>query len=245
MTASIAAIGPLHSRGFPSTEACPFAAGERMKRVAVLISGRGSNLRALIDAAKARSYPAEIVLVLSNRPDAAGLARARAEGIATAVVDHTKFGADREAFERALQAELDSHRIDIVCLAGFMRLLTASFVRHWEGRLINIHPALLPAFKGLNTHQRALAAGAKVHGATVHFVVPDMDSGPIIIQESLRIHDGEDADTLAARVLELEHRIYPKALQLVASGHVMMIDGECRSNLERNASGQLILPEAN
>src|SRR5215471_3719398 len=176
------------------------------KRVAILISGRGSNMVALIEAAKSPSYPAEIVLVLSNRPDAAGLARARAEGIATAVVDHTRFGKDREAFERALQAELERHRIDIVCLAGFMRLLTPWFVRRWEGRLINIHPALLPAFKGLNTHERALAAGATHHGATVHFVVPDMDSGPTIASASLRVNKGDSAETLAARVLELEHR---------------------------------------
>lgn len=190
------------------------------KRVAVLISGRGSNMVALIEAAKDPSFPAEIVLVLSNRAEAVGLARAKAEGIATAVVDHAAFGKDREAFERALQTELDKHRIDLVCLAGFMRLLTPWFVRQWEGRLINIHPALLPAFKGLNTHQRALEAGATHHGATVHFVVPEMDSGPIILQDSLKILDTDDADSLAARVLELEHRIYPLALARLARGEV-------------------------
>jgi phosphoribosylglycinamide formyltransferase 1 len=195
------------------------------KRVAVLISGRGSNMTALIEAAKDPSYPAGIALVLSNRADAAGLARARAEGIAAAVVDHTAFGKDREAFERALQAELEKHRIDLVCLAGFMRLLTPWFVRRWEGRLINIHPALLPAFKGLNTHERALEAGVTHHGATVHFVVTEMDSGPIILQDSLRILDIDDADTLAARVLELEHRIYPLALARVARGEVKIGDG--------------------
>jgi phosphoribosylglycinamide formyltransferase-1 len=200
----------------------PDAAGARMakKRVAVLISGRGSNMVALIEAARAPSYPAAIVLVVSNRADAAGLARARAAGIATAVVDHAAFGKDREAFERALQAELDKHRIDIVCLAGFMRLLTPWFVRRWQGRLINIHPALLPAFKGLDTHARALAAGVSEHGATVHFVVPEMDSGPIITQERLKILAGDDADSLAARVLALEHRIYPQALARVALGEV-------------------------
>jgi phosphoribosylglycinamide formyltransferase-1 len=195
------------------------------KRVAVLISGRGSNMTALIEAAKDPSYPADIALVLSNRADAAGLARAKGEGIAAAVVDHTAFGKDREAFERAVQAELEKHRIDLVCLAGFMRLLTPWFVRRWEGRLINIHPALLPAFKGLNTHERALEAGVTHHGATVHFVVTEMDSGPIILQDSLRILDIDDADTLAARVLELEHRIYPLALARVARGEVKIGDG--------------------
>ncbi len=194
------------------------------KRVAILISGRGSNMVALITAAKAPDYPAEIALVLSNRPDAGGLARASAEGIATAVVDHTTFGKDREGFERALQTALEERSIDIVCLAGFMRLLTSWFVRRWEGRLINIHPALLPAFKGLDTHARALAEGATFHGATVHFVVPEMDSGPTIVQERLRIHPTDNADTLAARVLEIEHRIYPQALALVASGRIAMVD---------------------
>jgi phosphoribosylglycinamide formyltransferase-1 len=146
------------------------------KRVAILISGRGSNMVALIDAAKAPSYPAEIVLVVSNRSDAAGLARAKAEGIATAVIDHTRFGKDREAFERALQSELERHRIDLVCLAGFMRLLTPWFVRHWEGRMINIHPALLPEFKGLDTHARALAAGASHHGRPHHPAGPPRGS---------------------------------------------------------------------
>jgi phosphoribosylglycinamide formyltransferase-1 len=190
------------------------------KRVAVLISGRGSNMAALIEAAKQPAYPAEIALVLSNRPGAAGLARAMQEGIATAVIDHTAFGKDREAFERALQQALEAHRIDLVCLAGFMRLLTPWFVGRWRGRIINIHPALLPAFKGLDTHARALAAGATLHGATVHFVAPEMDSGPVIVQESLRILPSDTAETLAARVLELEHRIYPRALALVAEGRV-------------------------
>jgi phosphoribosylglycinamide formyltransferase-1 len=197
------------------------------KRVAILISGRGSNMVALIEAAKAPSYPAEIVLVLSNRPDAAGLARAAAEGIATAVVDHTRFGKDREAFERALQSELERHRIDLICLAGFMRLLTPWFVRQWEGRMINIHPALLPEFKGLDTHARALAAGATHHGATVHFVVPEMDAGPIILQDRLEVLETDDADTLAARVLAIEHRIYPEALARVARGEAT-IGGERR-----------------
>ncbi len=171
------------------------------KRVAVLISGRGTNMAALIAAAKDKSYPAEIAVVMSNRPDAAGLAYAKDNGIATAVVDHGPFGKDRQAFERALQAALDAHRIDIVCLAGFMRLLTADFARRWQGRMLNIHPSLLPAFKGLDTHERALAAGAKIHGATVHFVAPEMDSGPIVAQAAVPVMDDDTAETLAARVL--------------------------------------------
>jgi phosphoribosylglycinamide formyltransferase 1 len=189
------------------------------KRVAVLISGRGSNMRSLIDAAKADGYPAEIVLVLSNRPDAAGLVYAQAEGITTVVVDHTDYGKDREAFERALQDVLATHRIDLVCLAGFMRLLTPWFVGQWQGRMLNIHPALLPAFKGLHTHERALAAGVTNHGATVHFVSPEMDSGPIIAQAEVPVLAGDTPETLAARVLEAEHRIYPQALRKVAEGN--------------------------
>jgi len=188
------------------------------KRVAVLISGRGSNMTALIEAAKAQDYPADIALVVSNRPDAMGLTRAREAGIPTVVVDHLRFGEDREAFERALDAELVAHRIDLVCLAGFMRLLTPWLVTRWSGRMLNIHPALLPQFKGLNTHRRAIEAGAKRHGATVHFVSLEMDAGPIILQESIPVFAGDTEDTLAKRVLEVEHRIYPQALQLVAEG---------------------------
>jgi phosphoribosylglycinamide formyltransferase-1 len=191
------------------------------KRVAILISGRGSNMVALIAAAKAPDYPAEIALVISNRPDAAGLARARAEKIPTAVVDHTRYGKDREAFERALEAELEAHRIELVCLAGFMRLLSPWLVERWRGRMLNIHPALLPAFKGLDTHRRALAAGAKTHGATVHLVVPDVDSGPIVLQETVPIVAGDTEETLAARVLAVEHRLYPQALKLLAQGRVL------------------------
>jgi phosphoribosylglycinamide formyltransferase-1 len=198
------------------------------RRVAILISGRGSNMAALIAAAQAADYPAEIALVLSNRPDAKGLAIAREAGLATAVVDHARFGKDREAFEHALQRELEDHRIDIVCLAGFMRLLTPWFVSRWQDRMINIHPALLPAFKGLDTHERALAAGVKIHGATVHFVVSEMDSGPVIAQGALGVRDGDTAETLAARVLAIEHKIYPLALRLVAEGRLRVEDGRCR-----------------
>ena len=188
------------------------------KRVAILISGRGSNMVALIEAAKDKDFPAEIALVVSNEPTAQGLERARAGGIATAVVDHRPHGKDRAAFERALQAAIEPHRIDLICLAGFMRLLTPWFIGQWQGRLINIHPALLPAFKGLDTHARALAAGARQHGATVHFVVPEMDSGPIIVQEAVPVLPDDTEATLAARVLAVEHRIYPQALRLVTEG---------------------------
>ncbi len=192
--------------------------GMSKKRVAVLISGRGSNMKALIEAAKVPEYPAAIVLVVSNVPDAGGLAYAQSAGIATAVVDHRAFGKDREAFERALDAKLAEAHIDIVCLAGFMRLLTPWFVGQWNGRLLNIHPALLPQFKGLDTHRRALEAKVSRHGATVHVVVAEMDSGPIVAQDSIPVLANDTEDTLAARVLELEHRLYPQALRLVAEG---------------------------
>ncbi len=189
------------------------------KRVAVLISGRGSNMAALIEAAKDPAYPAEIVLIVSNVPDAGGLLVAQSAGIATEVVDHKRFGTDRAAFERALQAALEQkYKIEIVCLAGFMRILTADFVGKWQGRMLNIHPALLPQFKGLDTHRRALEAKAKQHGATVHFVVPEMDSGPIIMQEAVPVLPDDTKASLAARVLAAEHRIYPQALRMVVEG---------------------------
>ena len=197
------------------------------KRVAVLISGRGSNMAALIEAAKDKNYPAEIVLVLSNRPDAGGLATAHSGGIATEVVDHKPFGKDRDAFDRAMQKVLEAHRIELVCLAGFMRLLSPAFVAQWQERMLNIHPALLPAFKGLDTHKRALEAGAKIHGATVHFVVPEMDAGPIILQGAVAVRADDTEQSLSARVLTVEHRIYPQALRLVAEGRVRVVDGRC------------------
>lgn len=197
------------------------------KRVAVLISGRGSNMAALIEAAKDKNYPAEIVLVLSNRADAGGLEIARSAGIATEVIDHKTCGKDPNAFDDAMQAVLLRHRIELVTLAGFMRLLSPPFVERWQGRMINIHPALLPAFKGLDTHRRALEAGAKVHGATVHFVVPEMDAGPIIVQGAVAVRNGDTEAALAARVLKLEHKIYPLGLKLVAEGRVRVEDGHC------------------
>jgi phosphoribosylglycinamide formyltransferase-1 len=190
------------------------------KRVAILISGRGSNMAALIEAAKAPDYPAEIALVVSNRPEAGGLALARAAGVATAVLDHKPFGKDRAAFDSALQAILDEHRIALICLGGFMRLFTAQFTQRWYGRMLNIHPSLLPAFPGLDPHGQALRAGAKTSGATVHFVIPETDAGPIVMQESVPVYPDDTPDTLAARVLEVEHRIYPRALRELAQGRV-------------------------
>ena len=213
------------------------------KRVAILISGRGSNMTALIEAAKDPSYPADIALVFSNRPDAAGLVRARAAGIATAIVDHTQFSGDREGFERILDETLLAAHIDIVCLAGFMRLLTPWFVGRWTNRMLNIHPALLPAFKGLDTHARARATGVKIHGATVHFVVPEMDSGPIVVQGAVPVRDDDTEETLAARVLAIEHRIYPLALRLVAENRVRVVDGRCMIHDAVAKPGSFIVPE--
>lgn len=188
------------------------------RRVAILISGRGSNMQALVEAAKAPDYPAEIVLVLSNRPDAAGLVWAESQGIATTIVDHKRFKKDREAFEKAIQVELDKARAELVCLAGFMRLLTPWFIDQWYNRLINIHPSLLPSFKGLDTHARALETGVKLHGCTVHFVRPDMDAGPIIAQKAVPVRDDDDPDSLAERVLAEEHALYPHALAEIVRG---------------------------
>jgi len=194
------------------------------KRVGILISGRGSNMAALIEATHAKDYPAEIILVISNRPDASGIKFAESKGIATAIVDHKKF-ASREAFDAALQHELAAAKIEIVCLAGFMRVLTDDFVKSWQGRMLNIHPSLLPAFKGTQTHKRVLEAGAKIHGATVHFVVPKLDSGPVVMQAEVPVLPGDDEEKLATRVIQAEHRIYPVALRLLAEGR-LKIAGE-------------------
>jgi phosphoribosylglycinamide formyltransferase 1 len=219
--------------------------GERMakKRVAVLISGRGSNMASLIEAAKEPSYPAEIAVVVSNLPDASGLARAQADSIPTAVVDHRPHGKDRAGFERALQAVLDAHGVEIVCLGGFMRLLTPKFVLHWQGRMLNIHPTLLPSFPGLDPHGQALKAGVKISGATVHFVVPETDAGPIIAQAAVPVRDDDRAETLAARVLEVEHRLYPLALRLVAEGRVKILAGRCLIEGAHPGKGALMVPE--
>jgi len=193
------------------------------KRVAILISGRGSNMAALAAAAMDTDYPAEIALVVSNRPDAAGLANAEKIGIPAEVIDHKAFP-DRPAFEAALTARFEEAGIDIVCLAGFMRLLSEDFVERWRDHVINIHPSILPAFQGLNTHERALAAGVKLHGCTVHFVRPAMDAGPIIAQAAVPVLTTDTPDDLAARVLGAEHRIYPQALALVAAERTRVVD---------------------
>ncbi|MDA5194370.1 phosphoribosylglycinamide formyltransferase [Govanella unica] len=192
--------------------------GKRLS-VGVLISGRGSNLQALIDACADPAFPARIAVVVSNKADAYGLERARLAGIATAVVDHKSYDT-REAFEAALDATLRSHEIELICLAGFMRILTSGFVHGWTERMINIHPSLLPSFKGLHTHERTIASGVRITGCTVHFVRPEMDDGPIIIQAAVPVLAGDDADSLGGRVLEQEHKIYPEALRLIALSRV-------------------------
>ncbi len=191
----------------------------RRKRTAILISGRGSNMRALIERARDPSYPAEIALVVSNRPDAAGLALAKDYNIACAVADHKIYGPCEE-FERSMQVLLELHRIELICLAGFMRLLTPWFTGQWQGRLLNIHPALLPSYRGLKTHERALADGVKIHGCTVHFVAPEMDAGPIVAQAAVAVLDSDTPDSLAARVLAEEHALYPAALARLAEGRL-------------------------
>ena len=189
------------------------------KRVAILISGRGSNMSALIEAAKAPDYPAEIVGVLSNRAAAPGLAIAAAEGIATASLAQSKFPS-RDMFEDVMMQTLESWDVDLICLAGFMRVLGEDFVNRWAGRMINIHPSLLPLYRGLHTHERALADGAQVHGCTVHFVTPGLDEGAAILQAEVPVLAGDTPETLAARILIEEHRIYPEALRLLALGAI-------------------------
>lgn len=188
-------------------------------RLGVLISGRGSNMEALARAAATPGYPAEVAVVIANRADAAGIPIARAMGLAAEVVPHVGMGG-RAGFEAALQARLDAHRVGIIALAGFMRVLSGEFVRRWEGRMLNVHPSLLPAFPGLDTHARALAAGCRVHGATVHFVTPDLDDGPIVAQACVEVEDDDTPETLAARVLAEEHRIFPEAVALLAAGRL-------------------------
>ena len=194
------------------------------KRVAILISGSGSNMEALVRAMARPDYPAEPVLVLSNRPRAGGLARAEALGVPTAMVDHRPFGEDRAAFEKALDEALQAARPDILCLAGFMRILTEGFITKWQGRMLNIHPSLLPRYRGLDTHARAIAAGDSQAGCTVHEVTAELDGGPILGQARLDIRPDDTPLTLAARVLELEHRLYPMVLERFAHGQRERID---------------------
>ena len=195
-----------------------------MKRLVILISGRGSNMEAIMRTATAERWPAQIAAVISNKPGAGGLEVARAAGIPTAVVNHRDY-ADREQFDQALAATIDQYQPDLVVLAGFMRILTEAFVHHFAGRLINIHPSLLPSFTGLDTHQRAIDAGVKFHGATVHFVTAELDHGPIIAQAVVPVKEDDDESTLAARVLEQEHLIYPRAVRDLLEGRLVLKDG--------------------
>jgi len=210
-------------------------------RTGVLISGRGSNLQALLDAAASPDFPAEIVCVISNRPGAGGLARAEAAGVTALTVDHKAF-ATREAFEDALHAALTDQGVELVCLAGFMRLLTPGFVHRWTGRMINIHPSLLPSFKGVDTHQRALDAGVKLTGASVHFVSAEMDAGPIIGQAAIPVLPGDNAEALAERVLAAEHALYPECLRQVASGEARLEDGRVRLGHGAAPDARLVNP---
>jgi phosphoribosylglycinamide formyltransferase-1 len=199
------------------------------RRVAILISGRGSNMAGLIKAAKARDFPAEIVLVISNRADAGGLAIAQQNGVATVTVESKPFGKDRAAFEAKLQAALDQHKVELVCLGGFMKLFTADFVQRWYGKMLNIHPSLLPSFPGLEPQAQALRAGVKVSGATVHFVIPATDAGPIVMQGVVSVADDDTPETLAARILIVEHLIYPEALKRLAAGKIRLEGDLCKT----------------
>jgi phosphoribosylglycinamide formyltransferase-1 len=212
------------------------------RRVAILISGRGSNMTALIRAARDEAFPAEIAVVISNRADAGGLEKARAGGVPTVTIESKSFGKDRPAFEAVLQSTLNQHRIELICLAGFMRLFTAEFVQRWYGRMLNIHPSLLPSFPGLDPHGQALKAGVKISGATVHFVIPQTDAGPIVMQGAVAVRDDDKPDMLAARILEIEHRIYPDALRLVASGLVRLDGATCKTAGSAGSDAILISP---
>src|ERR1700687_3071342 len=217
--------------------------GEAMKRrVAILISGRGSNMAALIQAARTADFPAEIAVVISNRSDAGVLEKAAGSGVAALPIESKPFGTDRAAFEAALQSALDQHKIDLICLGGFMRLFTPDFVQRWYGRMLNIHPSLLPSFPGLDPQGQALRAGVKISGATVHFVIPETDAGPIVMQGAVAVRDDDTPDTLGARILAIEHRIYPDALRLVA-GDKIRLDGElCKTAGSAGSDDTLISP---
>ena len=212
-----------------------------MKRIVILISGRGSNMEALVAARAAGKLPVNIAAVISNRPDARGLETAAMAGIASEALDHKTF-AGRDAFDAALAERIDRHAPDLVVLAGFMRILGEDFVRHYEGRLLNIHPSLLPTFPGLHTHQRALDEGVRVHGCTVHFVTPALDHGPIVIQAAVPVLDGDSEETLAARVLAQEHVIYPQAVRWFAEGRLQLLDGRVRVAGATGGAATLIAP---
>ncbi|HNJ75725.1 MAG TPA: phosphoribosylglycinamide formyltransferase [Azospira sp.] len=212
-----------------------------MKSVVILISGRGSNMEALLAAVARGELPVRVAAVISNRPDAKGLETAAAQGVPIAVVDH-KAHAGREAFDAALAECIDGYAPDLVVLAGFMRILTEGFVRHYEGRLLNIHPSLLPSFPGLHTHQRALEEGVRIHGCTVHFVTPALDHGPVVVQAAVPVLDGDDEATLAARVLQQEHLVYPLAVRWFAEGRLTLEGGRVRLAAERPFPATLISP---
>ena len=212
------------------------------RRVAILISGRGSNMAALIEAARAPDFPAEIVVVISNRSDAGGLEKATACGIPTRTIESGPFGKDRASFEAVLQSALEQHRVELICLGGFMRLFTAEFVQRWHGRMLNIHPSLLPSFPGLEPQAQALRAGVKISGATVHFVIPQTDAGPIVLQGAVAVCDGDTPAELAARIIAIEHRIYPEALRLVASGRVRIEGDICKTAGSVGSGAVLISP---
>jgi phosphoribosylglycinamide formyltransferase 1 len=213
-----------------------------MKNLVILISGRGSNMEAIVRACAHEAWSARIAAVIANRPDAAGLAFAASHGIATAVVDHRQYP-DRASFDTALAQTIDGYAPDLVVLAGFMRVLTEGFVQHYSGRMLNIHPSLLPSFPGLKTHQGALDAGCRVHGATVHFVTPTLDHGPIVAQSAVPVRTGDDAATLAARVLKTEHTMYPRAIRWFLEGR-LALDGE-RVTLTPPEPQWLFLDDAN
>ncbi|RIX45152.1 MAG: phosphoribosylglycinamide formyltransferase [Rhodocyclales bacterium GT-UBC] len=213
-----------------------------MKNIVILISGRGSNMEAMIAARDAGRLPVNIVAVISNRPDAAGLETAQRSGIEAHYIDHKAF-VGREAFDAALAECIDGYRPDLVVLAGFMRILTEGFVRRYEGRLMNIHPSLLPAFPGLHTHRRALEEGVRIHGCTVHFVTPTLDHGPVIIQAAVPVLDGDDEDSLSARILEQEHRIYPQAVRWFAEDKLSLEAGRVRLALDAATPAALVAPE--
>ena len=214
------------------------------RRVAILLSGRGSNMAALNDAAKAPDFPAEIVTVISNRADAGGLEKAAAGGIPTEVIESKPFGKDRAAFEAAVQRALEKNNVELICLAGFMRLFTAEFVQSWYGKMLNIHPSLLPSFPGIDPAAQALKAGVKISGATVHFVIPETDAGPIVMQGAVAVRDDDTPETLAARILTVEHRIYPAALRLLAGSKVVLEGDRCRTPGSAASDATLISPAA-
>jgi len=213
------------------------------KRVGILISGRGSNMMALIEAARAPGYPAEVAVVISNRPDAPGLERARGAGVEALVVDHKGF-ATREQFDAAVEAALHAAGVDLVCQAGFMRIQSAAFADRWLGRQLNIHPSLLPSFRGLRPQQQALDAGVRIAGCTVHFVTPELDAGPIVAQAAVPVLCGDTAETLADRILTAEHKLYPLALQLVAAGEAVLEGGRVVLRGSVNQQDWLISPAA-